>query len=80
MTEISEKQRKEQKKKRLARRASMDPKNPDDLKVVFRCSVQQKRKLVKLAEFHKVTMTDLMHRFIKVAYDAAVEQGMEEVK
>ena len=68
MPEVSERERKEQKAKRLARRASMNPKNPDDMKVIFRVTVERKRRLVELAEFYNVTMTDLMTRFIDVAW------------
>ena len=69
MPEVSERERKE---KRLARKPSLNPKNPDELKVVFRCTIEQKRKLVELAEYYKLTMTDVMLKAITTAHKAMV--------
>lgn len=67
MPEISERERKE----RAAARAAK-PKNPDDLKVIFRCTPERKRKLQAVAKRYGMTMTDVLNRSIDAAW-----HGME---
>ncbi len=74
MAEVSERERKEKKEKRLARRAVENPSNPDDLKVIFRCTPEQKKRLIEIAAFHKLTMTDVMIKSINAAYHAMEAQ------
>ena len=75
MAELSERQRMEKAKERVANLKS--PKNPDDLKVIFRCTPDRKRRLLLLAEHYNVTMTEILTRSIDAAWHH-VEGKLEE--
>ena len=60
MSEISERQRALRKKH----------KNPDDIKVIFRCTAAQKARLDELVEYYNTDMSNFCRKFIEVAWKA----------
>jgi hypothetical protein len=64
MAEISEKQR-------LLRKKHKDP---DDIKVIFRCDATRKARLDELVEYHNTDMSEFCRRFIDIAWAAKEEK------